>query len=109
MGSRSEKSDTRISTGNAPNETPGSWTTDAAGNWIFAVNGISYKNIWIVSNGRWYYLDENGNPMMGWQTLNGVQYFFSSGEQTSHPFGSLYINEITPDGISVNSTGARNS
>ena len=109
VGSRSEKSDTRISTGNAPNETPGSWTTDAAGNWIFAVNGISYKNIWIVSNGRWYYLDENGNPMTGWQTLNGVQYFFSSGEQTSHPFGSLYINEITPDGISVNSTGARNS
>ena len=109
VGSRSEKSDTRISTGNAPNETPGSWTTDAAGNWIFAVNGISYKNIWIVSNGRWYYLDENGNPMTGWQTLNGVQYFFSSGEQTSHPFGSLYINEITPDGISVNFTGARNS
>ena len=91
-----------------PAETQGAWSIDNAGNWIFANSGLTYRDIWIVSNGRWYYLNESGNPLTGWQTIGGVQYFLSPENTSAHPFGSLYINETTPDGIMVGSTGARN-
>ena len=28
-------------------------------------------------NGNWYYYDENGNPLYGWQTINDKWYYFN--------------------------------
>ena len=94
---------------NALIETPGTWALDALGNWIFAGDGFNYTDTWIVSGGRWYFLDGNGNPLIGWQTIGTAQYFLSPDNIATHPFGSLYINETTPDGIFVNASGARDS
>ncbi len=107
VGGSQEKAAVSASTANALIETPGYWAIDALGNWIFANNGNAFTNTWIVSGGRWYFLDENGNPLTGWQTVGGANYYFSADSMAAHPFGSLYINETTPDGIYVNASGSR--
>lgn len=102
-----EKPAAAVNTANSLIETPGTWIIDALGNWSFTNNGAAYNNIWIVYGGKWYYLNENGHPITGWQAINGTQYYFSADSSIAHPLGSLYINETTPDGILVNAQGAR--
>ena len=75
-------------------------------------------------DGKWYYLDpESGAMLLGWQLIDGNWYYFnptpaaqtwnyhvSSGGWTyngsiQRPLGSMYINELTPDGYTVGSDG----
>lgn len=74
---------------------------------------------------RWYYLDpETGMMAKGWRNMGGKWYYFT--EQNSmetyrydavtekwiyksnegRPLGSMYINEMTPDGYAVGEDGA---
>lgn len=76
-------------------------------------------------DGRWYYLDPDGGEMLlGWQQIGGSWYYFNpmapavtwnydeaTGGWTyngsdSRPYGSMYINETTPDGYTVDENGA---
>lgn len=76
-------------------------------------------------DGRWYYLDPDGGEMLlGWQQIGGSWYYFNpmapavtwnydeaTGGRTyngsnSRPYGSMYINETTPDGYTVDENGA---
>ncbi len=76
-------------------------------------------------DGKWYYLSpETGEMLLGWQQIDGVWYYFnpyapettwvfdeSTGGWTwngsaSRPYGSMYINEMTPDGYYVDENGA---
>jgi hypothetical protein len=82
---------------------------------------------WVYNkdDGRWYYLDTKGDMVLGWKQISGKWYYFapSSPIQTwsyntltrkwyynnienDRPMGSLYINESTPDGYSVDTSGA---
>ena len=72
----------------------------------------------------WYYLDENGAMVTGWQNIKGKWYYFSSvttdGAAYSYdtenekwnyandsviPFGAMYENAETPDGYRVDTNG----
>ncbi|WP_315544650.1 hypothetical protein [Stomatobaculum longum] len=75
---------------------------------------------------RWYHFDENSGVMQtGWQEINGKWYYFATSASTDtyeydavsekwyykdsvsvRPYGSMYINELTPDGYRVDATGA---
>lgn len=100
-----------------------------SGKWYFldAVNGDMATG-WKLDgqDGRWYYLDEvNGDMVTGWRLINGKWYYLNdqAGEtatwnyntETSaweytgsavRPFGSMYANELTPDGYRVDADGA---
>ncbi|MDO4489351.1 MAG: hypothetical protein Q4B67_09735, partial [Eubacteriales bacterium] len=74
-------------------------------------------------DGRWYYLDPvTGKMLTGWQKINGKWYFLSPAilaptwmkdlDDKYHyigggrPYGSMYVNEYTPDGYRVGPDGA---
>lgn len=75
-------------------------------------------------DGNWYYLDPvSGAMAQGWRLLDGKWYFFSPtgagvyiynpsqenwffGGGNGRPLGSMYVNEMTPDGYLVGADGA---
>ena len=76
-------------------------------------------------DGRWYYMDNSGAMLTGWQNIGGKNYFFNPVvpaptyewnsadmrwdyvKTSSRPYGSMYENEKTPDGYTVNANGER--
>lgn len=75
-----------------------------------------------AQDSRWYYLDErNGAMRTGWIQLRGLWYYLNqkaealtwkqgedgvwSYQGSGRPYGSMYANEMTPDGYRVNSNG----
>ncbi|WP_328701520.1 hypothetical protein [Clostridium vitabionis] len=75
-------------------------------------------------DGRWYYLDANGAMQTGWQKVDGKWYYltpFNAAPTWSYdgtekawkytntkgrPLGSMYQGEQTPDGYTVDGSGA---
>ena len=75
------------------------------------------------TDGKWYYLDANGTMKTGWQLIKGNYYYLSQDTTAStyafdattqkwvysktkaRPYGSMYVNEVTPDGYTVNAGG----
>lgn len=74
---------------------------------------------------QWYYLDPNtGKMATGWVNMNGKWYYFTESTSANtyaydmnteswsyinnniRPFGSMYKNEVTPDGYKVGVDGA---
>ncbi|MCD8276463.1 MAG: hypothetical protein LUD56_00760, partial [Enterocloster citroniae] len=77
------------------------------------------------TDGRWYYLSPfTGVMLLGWQKIDGIWYYLTADNQqktwtfngvskrweytnrNGRPLGSLYINEMTPDGYQVDENGA---
>lgn len=72
-------------------------------------------------DGCYYYFDENtGRMLTGWQKINGFWYYFTTDTRVSYaftdgkwvyefkdvrPYGSMYLNEKTPDGYTVDESG----
>lgn len=108
------------------------WYLDAAGHWFMlntdhngkfgaALTGWYYEK----ADGKWYFLSPvDGVMLVGWQFINSKNYYFTevNGGQTyfgdnisgwvydatkGRPYGSMYAEEITPDGKTVDSNGAR--
>ena len=76
-------------------------------------------------DGKWYFFNPvNGDMLLHWQFIGGKWYFLTPANKgqtyfgdnvngwyykpdvEARPFGSMYINETTPDGYMVDSTGA---
>ena len=77
------------------------------------------------ADGKWYYLNiMTGSMLTGWQEINGNWYYFNESapmqtwdwdatanrwvyaNSTGRPYGSMYVNEVTPDGYHVDASGA---
>ena len=77
------------------------------------------------ADGKWYYLNiMTGSMLTGWQEINGNWYYFNESapmqtwdwdatanrwvyaNRTGRPYGSMYVNEVTPDGYHVDASGA---
>ena len=85
---------------------PGSgWRQQADGSWVYQQNGDTLKNCWHELDGKWYRLGEDGRMLIGWQTIDGAQYYLTETADASHPLGSCYMSETTPDGQSVDEQG----
>lgn len=105
------------------------WIWDAAaGKWYYVDEKRGMLTGWYQDpqDGRWYYLDlTTGEMLTGWQLIPGWGYMYlnpfaeaqtwfydeASGmwiydtENTRRPYGSLYMNEKTPDGYFVDENG----
>ena len=100
----------------------GEWKNES-GKWYFYRDGGRMSG-WINPDGYWYYLDPlNGVMAQGWRKIDGKWYYFSPvgagvyaydpakqqwiyGGGTGRPLGSMYKNEITPDGYQTDTDGA---
>ena len=76
-------------------------------------------------DGRWYYMNNSGAMLTGWHHIGGKDYFFNPEvpaptyewnasdmkwdyvKTSSRPYGSMYENEKTPDGYTVNANGEK--
>lgn len=65
------------------------WYLDTDGNWYFLHN---------VSDGT------QGHMYTGWHQIEGKWYYFR--ENAGGPVGSLVVNGTTPDGYTVDASGA---
>jgi glucan-binding YG repeat protein len=106
------------------------WFTDEKGDWYYSspVQDDKYGQMqtsWHIGDGdtHWYYLDPTTGAMAkGWVMVDGKWYYFTEkSEQPSYtsvdgvlqytgngarPMGSMYVNEMTPDGYMVGADGA---
>ena len=89
------------------------WYMDAGGHWYYLNDnlGADFGRLvmgWYydAKDMKWYYLNQfTGGMATGWQKLGEYWYFFSTGGQDGRPMGTLYVNEMTPDGYPVDENG----
>ena len=105
------------------------WFLDNDGSWYMLCKeeGDNYGAMlcgWYfeIADGKWYFLNPaDGRMLIGWQHINNKWYYLNekADEQTyfgdnvngwfynsaARPFGSMWCNEITPDGYKVDSNG----
>ena len=111
--------------------TEGHWVHDGK-NWTYKYNSDdkTYTG-WIVSNSRWYYLNDEGILQSGWQNINGNWYLFHYTDDATlgalevgwnnfngkwynlstvddDTMGRMYVDTTTPDGYRVGSDGSWN-
>ena len=110
----------------------GWYRDEATGKWYYAhresdgmLGTLRYGWHHDDQDGRWYYLDPTtGEMLLGWRQIDGKWYYFNpyapevtwnyneaTGGWTyngsaSRPYGSMYQNEMTPDGYQVDENGA---
>ena len=90
------------STGYGPG---GGWKVQEDGTWKYQKAGNFVTNSWEQVNGLWYWFDANGVMKTGWIALEDGQYYLTESESYGHPVGSLWVNEVTPDGCTVDENG----
>ncbi|POO87287.1 hypothetical protein C1H59_06600 [Clostridium sp. 3-3] len=66
---------------------------------------------WQLIDGRWYFFNPisdgtKGKMLTGWQWIDGRCYYLTVQSKDNHPEGAMYTNENTPDGYSVDISGA---
>jgi glucan-binding YG repeat protein len=57
------------------------------------------KTDWVLTDGKWYYMNLNGSMAVGWVLVNNNWYYLSQS-------GECLMNTVTPDGYRVNENGA---
>ena len=104
------------------------WVYDASGkSWYYCDEDNGSQSGWLYTpvDNCWYYLDPNSGAMhTGWVTIDGRRYYFSEAHNGTYyqdpvtykwvyanpdqnrPFGSMYVNTVTPDGSFVGADGA---
>lgn len=66
---------------------------------------------WQYLNDNWYFFypdhgDQEGKLLTGWQWISGKCYYFSLERTDKYPQGAMYYSDTTPDGYTVDSSGA---
>ncbi|WP_313152882.1 polysaccharide lyase family 8 super-sandwich domain-containing protein [Lacrimispora sp.] len=75
--------------------------------WYYIDSSGAMAEGWNCIDGKWYYLTPNAEGSSGW-TLNQENWEYIKPEGHSRPRGSLYMNDVTPDGRLVDSNGVWN-
>jgi glucan-binding YG repeat protein len=90
------------------------WFLDTNGKWYYLseVHDGGYGHMvngWLLdsSDQKWYYLNMlTGSMEEGWEEIDGKWYYFNQQSQGAvRPLGSMYCNEMTPDGYQVDYNG----
>ena len=105
-----------VFTGTAGNPVvDGNWSLDANGVWHYTTSE-PFKNTWAYiynpyaypyqHSSDWFYFDEKGNMLTGWQLIQGKWYYLHPNKDGV--LGSCLMGPATtPDGYKVDATGAR--
>lgn len=82
------------------------WIYDG-GKWYMLADHGGMMTGWVLSNGKWYWMDETGAMVTGYKKINGATYYFTERtDDTSHPFGAMYCNEVCPNGKTATESGS---
>ena len=85
----------------------GSWQKDHIGWWYKLSGGGYYANTWYQdSDGKWYYFNTNAPQDTYVWDANAFKWNYLNNSQ--RPYGSMYAGEQTPDGYTVDASGAWN-
>ena len=77
------------------------------GGWQYYENGYPARNKWILYANNWYWFDANGTMLTGWQWINRQCYYLNPNPNGGPiPYGACWMNGTTPDGYTVNASGA---
>lgn len=110
----SSNSSTRLFTGTWGNPVTGTWTQDSRGVWHFMTTE-PFKATWgyIVNpyadegqnEADWFWFDDKGNMMTGWQYINGKWYYLNP-IKNSGTYGACFLGPgRTPDGYEIDAAG----
>lgn len=100
----------------AANAASGDWAKNTNGTWKLTVAGKPVANTWILAKNpyaggaaQWYFFDAEGNMVTGWVWIKGADgitrcYYLNPAGDSSN--GACYMNGTTPDGYTVDATGA---
>ena len=94
----------------------GTWTRTANGYWqLNTPDTGTLHNCWALvsdilsrnptGSASWYYFDNYGYMVTGWQESGGKVYYFN--EEDGSLYGALLMDGVTPDRSKVDETGAR--
>lgn len=94
----------------------GTWTRTANGYWqLNTPDTGTLHNCWALvsdilsrnptGSASWYYFDNYGYMVTGWQEIGGKVYYFN--EEDGSLYGALLMDGVTPDRSKVDETGAR--
>lgn len=80
-------------------------------NWFYCNEEGKVLTGWQQIKERWYFLNSElnglaGKMLTGWQWIDGRCYYLSEKTEEKYPQGAMYIDDTTPDGYSVDSSGA---
>lgn len=80
-------------------------------NWFYYNESGKALTGWQQINGRWYFLAAglnglSGKMLTGWQWIDGRCYYLSVKTEEKYPEGAMFLNDLTPDGYKVGETGA---
>jgi len=100
-------------TGTAENPVSGGTWKAVDGVWYYST-GFAFCNTWgnieyyDPKTGKkesgWFYFDDKGRMLTGWQNINGTWYYFENIDKDT--LGKLVTNSTTPDGYFVDANGA---
>lgn len=81
------------------------WHKDSQDGFWYYLNGADGRMLkgWNFINGEWYYLAPY-TPMATWEFRSDGEWYYMN-KPNSRPLGSMYHNELTPDGYKVDGNG----
>ena len=75
------------------------------GTWYYFGHDNIMQTGWVKDDGNWYYMDlKTGALFTGWHEINGKWYYLH--EEGDGFKGTLMVDCVTPDGYTVDKTGA---
>ncbi len=94
----------------------GTWTKTAYGYWQLSTPDTgTLRNCWALvsdilsrnptGSASWYYFDNYGYMVTGWQEIGGKSYYFN--EEEGSLYGALLMDGVTPDRSEVDRNGAK--
>jgi len=92
--------------------TDGTWKQNADGSWQYETNAL-FRSTWgyIAYTGAdgtqknaWFYFDQTGKMLTGWQLIGGRWYYLNPVSDGN--MGACLLNIVTPDGYTVDENGA---
>ena len=90
----------------SPSKVTNGWVSTPGGGWQYYESGNMVKNRWVSYANNWYWMDAKGNMATGWQWINRLCYYLYPSTGGPIPQGACWMNGVTPDGYTVDATGA---
>ena len=70
---------------------------DMAGVWHFTLNGVLEKSKWVRYKNKWFYVDDAGNMLTGYQLIGGLPYLLNPSKADMATYGALMVTtDLTP-------------
>lgn len=64
---------------------------DVAGTWHFTVNGELQKSRWVRYKNKWFYVNEEGDMLVGYQIIGGLGHLLNPSKEDMATYGALMV------------------